>query len=109
GLAVMLGVSTMPREFARRAAVIGAAAMLGALLLVPLIGPEVNGARRWLDLGVRFQPSEFLKPTLIVTLAWILSWRVRDPKLPVIGLSGVLIGFVALLLMLQPNLGDALL
>jgi cell division protein FtsW len=109
GLAVMLGVSTLPRELARRGAVIAAAAMLGALLLVPLVGPEVNGARRWLELGIRFQPSEFLKPALIVTLAWILSWRVRDPKLPVIGLSGALTGFVALLLMLQPNLGDTLL
>jgi len=109
GLVTMLGVSTLPRDFARRAAVIGAATMLGAMLLVPLIGPEVNGARRWLDFGIRFQPSEFLKPTLIVTLAWILSWRVRDPKLPVIEISGAVIAFVAVLLMLQPNLGDTML
>jgi cell division protein FtsW len=109
GLAVLLGVSTLPREVARRGAVVGAVAMLAALFLVPLVGPEVNGARRWLDLGMRFQPSEFLKPAMIVTLAWILSWRVRDPKLPVIALSGILTGVVALLLMLQPNFGDTLL
>jgi len=109
GFVVMLGVSTLPRDLARRAAVIGAVAMFGALLLVPLVGPEVNGARRWLDLGIRFQPSEFLKPALIVTLAWILSWRVRDPSLPVIGLTGAIIALVSLLMMLQPNLGDTLL
>jgi cell division protein FtsW len=109
GIAVMLGVSTLPRELARRGAVMLAVAMLAALFLVPLIGPEVNGARRWLDLGMRFQPSEFLKPAMIVTLAWILSWRVRDPKLPVIALSGVLTGLVGVLLMLQPNFGDTML
>lgn len=109
GLVVMLGVSTLPRELARRGAVVLALAMLGALMLVPLVGPEVNGARRWLDFGIRFQPSEFLKPALIVTLAWILSWRVRDPKLPVIPVSAALTGFAALLLMLQPNLGDTML
>jgi cell division protein FtsW len=109
GIVVMLGVSTLPREVARRGAVLLAVAMLGALLLVPLVGPEVNGARRWLDLGIRFQPSEFLKPAMIVTLAWILSWRVRDPKLPVIALSGLLTGLVGVLLMLQPNFGDTML
>jgi cell division protein FtsW len=109
GIAVMLGVSTLPRELARRGAVVLAVAMLGALFLVPLVGPEVNGARRWLDLGMRFQPSEFLKPAMIVTLAWILSWRVRDPRLPVIALSGVLVGLVGVLLMLQPNFGDTML
>lgn len=109
GLIVMLGVSTLPREMARRGAVLLALAMFAALILVPIIGPEVNGARRWIDLGVRFQPSEFLKPALIVTMAWVLSWKVRDPKLPVIEVSAALMAFVGLLLMLQPNLGDALL
>jgi len=83
--------------------------MIVALLLVPLIGSEVNGARRWLDLGIRFQPSEFLKPTFAVAVAWILAWRARDPELPVIPLSGAFTGLVVLLLMIQPNLGDAIL
>lgn len=109
GLVVMLGTSLMPRELVRRGAIVLSAAMIGALLLVPLIGTEVNGARRWLDLGMRFQPSEFLKPAFAVSCAWILAWRARDPELPVIPLSGAFMGLVVMLLMVQPNLGDAIL
>ena len=109
GLLVLLGTSLMPRELVRRGTIVLSAAMVGALLLVPLIGTEVNGARRWVDLGIRFQPSEFLKPAFAVACAWILSWRARDPGLPVIPLSGVFVGLVVVLLMIQPNLGDAIL
>src|SRR5690606_20610056 len=109
GLLVLLGTSLVPRDTVRRGAIVLCAGMIVALLLVPLVGSEVNGARRWLDLGIRFQPSEFLKPAFAVALAWILAWRARDPELPVIPLSGALTGLVILLLMLQPNLGDAIL
>jgi len=74
-----------------------------------VIGTEVNGARRWINLGIQFQPSEFLKPAFIVVTAWILSWRLRDPALPVINISMGLLGLIVALLMLQPNLGDAIL
>ena len=109
GILVMLATSFMPRELVRRGAIVLSAAMVAALLLVPLLGAEVNGARRWLDLGIRFQPSEFLKPAFAVATAWILSWRARDPELPVIPLSGAFTGLVVILLMVQPNLGDAIL
>ena len=109
GLLVLLGTSLMPREPVRRGAIVLSVAMIGAMLLVPLIGTEVNGARRWLDLGIRFQPSEFLKPAFAVACAWILSWRARDPQLPVIPLSAAFMGLVVVLLMVQPNLGDAIL
>jgi len=109
GLLVLLGTSLVPRELVRRGAIVLSAAMIVALLLVPLLGTEVNGARRWLDLGMRFQPSEFLKPAFAVAVAWILAWRARDPELPVIALSGAFTGLVVVLLMVQPNLGDAIL
>ncbi|MGV3556015.1 MAG: FtsW/RodA/SpoVE family cell cycle protein [Croceibacterium sp.] len=109
GLLTMIGISMAPRELARRGAIVLGGVMLFALFLVPLVGSEVNGARRWLDLGMRFQPSEFLKPGYAVLLAWILTWKLRDPRLPVIQISAGLAGLVAVLLMAQPNLGDAML
>jgi len=109
GVMVMLGVSTLSREQARRLSVVIAVLMLGALFLVPIIGQEINGAKRWLNLGMRFQPSEFLKPACAVAMAWILSWRMRDPSIPVVPLTGILLGIIMLLLMMQPNLGDAIL
>lgn len=109
GLAVMLGASTLSVDNARRLGIVLAGAMLVLLVLVPLIGVEVNGARRWINLGMRFQPSEFLKPAFAIALAWVLTWRLRDPSMPVIAIASGAMAVVGLLLMAQPNLGDAVL
>src|SRR5206468_4624522 len=104
GLPVMIGVSMLPRDKARRLCLLGTLLFIGLLVLVPIFGPEVNGARRWLGVGfAQFQPSEFLKPLFIVTLAWLLSLKSQDQSLPVVPLSAVLTGLIALLLMKQPN------
>lgn len=109
GLVAMLGCSLLSKDTARRAAVLLAGAMLGALLLVPILGHEVNGAKRWINLGMSFQPSEFLKPAFAVGIAWVLSWRVRDPNLPVIQIATGVMGLVAALLMIQPDFGATML
>ena len=104
---VMIGVSMLAQHTARRLSIAGAAVCALLLFLVPLIGVERNGAVRWLDLGFTlFQPSEFLKPLFIVTIAWVLSMKDKDESLPVVPLTAVLTGVVALLLMKQPNLGE---
>ncbi len=106
---VLIGVSVMPRTLARRLCILGAVLFTGLLFLVPIVGVEVNGARRWLGVGIsQFQPSEFLKPLFIVTIAWILSLRQKDASLPVVPLTGVLTGVIALLLMRQPNFGETI-
>lgn len=109
GMFAMFGASLLPRESARRIAILLAGAMIVALLLVPLVGSEVKGARRWLWIGFSLQPSEFLKPGFAIAIAWILSWRVRDPNLPVIPLSAGLLCLVAALLMMQPDFGSTML
>ena len=109
GLIAMFGASFLPREMARRVGIVLGAAMLVGLMLVPIAGFTVNGARRWLNLGFSLQPSEFLKPAFAICLAWILSWRARDPELPVIELATGLMGMIAVLLMAQPDFGSAIL
>ncbi|MEO0032154.1 MAG: hypothetical protein RIS94_1912 [Pseudomonadota bacterium] len=109
GLIAMFVASLLPKESARRVAVLLAAAMVCALVLVPLVGSEVKGAKRWLWIGFSLQPSEFLKPGFAIALAWILSWRVRDPNIPVIAISLGLMGVTAVLLMAQPDFGSTML
>ncbi|XUU59392.1 FtsW/RodA/SpoVE family cell cycle protein [Erythrobacter sp. HA6-11] len=109
GLVALFGASLLSRDNARRLGIVLAAAMLVMLCLVPFIGFERNGATRWINLGFSFQPSEFLKPAFAIALAWILSWRLRDPGLPVLAAVTGLMAIVAFLLMLQPNLGATLL
>ncbi len=109
GLIAMFGASMLPKDWARRAGIVLCAVMLVGLMLVPLIGFSVNGARRWLNLGVSLQPSEFLKPAFAIGMAWILSWRARDPNLPVIELCTGLMILIGGLLMLQPDFGSTIL
>jgi cell division protein FtsW len=106
---VLIGVSMLPKPTARRLSIAGAVFFTALLFLVPAIGQEVNGARRWLGMGfAQFQPSEFLKPLFIVSIAWLLSLKEKDPALPMVPLTGLLTGIVALLLMQQPNFGETI-
>ena len=109
GLITMFVTSLLPRDAARRAGILLGFAMLVALMLVPVIGTSVNGAKRWLNLGISLQPSEFLKPAFAIILAWILSWRLRDPRLPVMTITTVIMVLVAVLLMAQPDFGSTIL
>jgi cell division protein FtsW len=109
GVPVMLAVSMLPKAQAKRLAIWGTVTFLGLLFLVPIVGNEVNGAQRWLGSGMfRLQPSEFLKPMFAVSVAWLLSLRMQDERLPVVPLTFVLTGIIALLLMSQPDLGQTL-
>jgi cell division protein FtsW len=109
GIPVMIGISMMPRERARRLSLFGAAFFFVLLIFVPLIGPEINGARRWIELPVgQLQPSEFLKPFFVVAMAWLLSLREGDKSLPVFALSTLVTGTIAYLLMKQPDFGSTI-
>src|SRR6476660_8217973 len=109
GVPVMIGISMMPKDRARRLSLFGAAFFFVLLVFVPIIGPEHNGARRWIEFGVgQVQPSEFLKPFYVVSLAWLLSLKDADKSLPVYPISAVLVGGIAVLLMKQPDFGSTI-
>jgi cell division protein FtsW len=109
GLIALFVTSSLSKDSARRFGIMISAAMLGALVLVPFLGSEVNGARRWLSLGVSIQPSEFLKCGFPILLAWILSWRIRDKALPVMRVTIGLMVATGALLMAQPDFGSTML
>lgn len=83
------------------------------LVLVPGVGIEVNGATRWLGVGaLRVQPSEFAKLAVLLFVAKLLADREREGNGRVTALTLkpalVVLGGVAALLMLQPNLGTTI-
>ena len=82
-----------------------------SLFLVPIIGVEVKGSKRWLDLFFlpRFQPIEIVKPFLIVMLASILSSNRSSNLLTEYLLSVCIIFVISLLLIIQPDIGQTLL
>jgi len=81
------------------------------LILVPFIGTEVKGSKRWIDLGIfpRFQPIELLKPFIIVVIGIILNLE----SIKNIYLKHLISLFVILpiitLLAIQPDIGQTLL
>ena len=81
------------------------------LILVPLIGIEVKGSKRWIDLYFlpRFQPIELVKPFLIVFISLILcSQKYNNIYLKYL-LSFLITLSVALLLSFQPDIGQTIL
>ena len=81
------------------------------LFLVPIIGTEVNGSRRWLDLFFlpRFQPIELVKPFAIILIAIILSSEKNYNIYYKYFISFMVIVPIFFLLMMQPDIGQTLL
>ena len=86
--------------------------LVGVLLLciVLVLGETAQGAQRWLRVGpISFQPSEFVKLTVPLMVAWFISRDEMPPRLWRIVLGGVLTLVPVVLVMRQPDLGTSLL
>ena len=111
GVGAMLVASRFNYKLYRRLSWIVAGVSILLLILVFPMGVTVNGARRWLYLGLRFQPSEIAKIGMILLLAHIIT-KYYDKMssftygiLVPLGITG---GF-ALLVVIEPHLSGALL
>jgi cell division protein FtsW len=104
--AVVVAASLLTPSEIKRVAVIGCAGALAFTALTLLIGQEIKGARRWIQLpGMTLQPSEFLKPFFAVTAALLIAeGRRRGRCLGMLGAFGLLVAIVGLL-KLQPDIG----
>ncbi|MEO8445405.1 MAG: rod shape-determining protein RodA [Gammaproteobacteria bacterium] len=80
--------------------------LLGLVLATGDIG---KGAQRWLDLGVRFQPSEIMKLGVPLTLCWLLHDRPLPPSFGVLVLAVLVIVVPVGMIAIQPDLGTAIL
>ena len=102
-LVAQVAPQTMMR-FAVPAYVIG----LAFLIAVALFGDVVNGARRWLHVGVtRFQPSEMMKLALPLMLAWYFHKHETALKLRNFAVGALLLIVPLALIARQPDLGTA--
>lgn len=81
------------------------------LILVLLFGSVSNGAQRWLSIpGLgRFQPSEIMKLSLPITVAWWFSKRSLPPSMLEVGAALIIIAIPCVLIADQPDLGTAIL
>lgn len=110
-LAMAIILTKLRRDFVRFMAYPAYAVVLLMLMAVEAVGFVGGGSQRWLDLGfMQLQPSEIMKPVIVLVLARFYSdlphglvptWRSLIP-------AGLLIGVPVALVLLQPDLGTAL-
>ena len=105
----MLIVAQLSPDFLRRWTPWGFLAGLILLILVLVTGEVGQGAQRWLDLGIRFQPSEIMKLAVPMMTAWYLHNRRLPPRMLELLLIAVMIVVPTVLIARQPDLGTALL
>jgi len=107
GVFIMLLMSRFPSVFYRRISTPLLLASIGMLILVPLIGAEENGAKRWISLGfTTFQPSEITKLALILSFSAMICKfknKMRTFRYGVLPFAAIL-ALIAGLLVLEPHL-----
>jgi len=109
-VAILLAVSFLSPRWIRRLALLTFVGSLIGVVACLYIGAEVKGARRWLSLGgMTLQPSEFLKPSFVVLVAWAFSESARRPDVPGTLLALVLLPLTVVPLILQPDFGQTML
>lgn len=109
-IAAILTLSMFKLKTIRRASLIGFFVIAGLMFLTLFFGFETKGARRWMSIGgFSLQASEFMKPIFIIVTAWLLDMGKKYDYFPGMLISGGLFGIVALLLLLQPDLGMTML
>ena len=104
-------ISRIPREFFKAITYPAYGALVVMLIIVDLFGAVRGGSQRWIDLGfMQLQPSELMKPGIVLTLAYFFdslppamtrSWRALLP-------AAAIIAVPALLVIIQPDLGTGL-
>ena len=109
-LIIMILISIIKTEFIIRYTLHIFIISFVLLALVPIIGVEVKGAKRWLDLYFfRLQPIEILKPLFILLTVKILTFeKLKDTQIKYI-LSFIILSSVIILLIDQPDLGQSIL
>jgi rod shape determining protein RodA len=112
GLAGIMVMLAVPATAWLRVAAPAYLASLALLMLVPVVGTEVLGARRWLDFGFgSFQPGELMKVALVMMLAAYYQWLPKERVGDVVWVAVpvLLIVIPAAFTVRQPDLGSAML
>ncbi|MGI9462787.1 MAG: FtsW/RodA/SpoVE family cell cycle protein, partial [Aestuariivirgaceae bacterium] len=105
---VLLAASFLTPALVRRVCLGVFVTGIALMALALFIGPEIKGAHRWLDLGpFNLQPSELLKPSFVVAAAWLMAEGIRRPDMPGRSLAWSLFGVSLVMLVLQPDFGQA--
>lgn len=107
-VAMLIGVSLLSPLGVRRLAVAMLVIALAFSFATLLVGLEAKGAQRWLSVGgLSLQPSEFIKPALVVVTAWLFAAQRQSDRFAGAAVAAALLGLVIAVLLVQPDFGMA--
>jgi cell division protein FtsW len=107
---ILLSVSMLSPKGIRRAAFFIYIAAIGAMIVIPFLGHAAKGATRWVEVGgFTLQPSEFMKPALIVLIAWMFSEGQKGQGVPGVSIAFGLYILAVGLLLIEPDVGQTVL
>jgi cell division protein FtsW len=110
GAVFLLGGSMLSPKGVRRAAFFIYILAIGVMMALPIFGHNAKGATRWLEFGgFSLQPSEFMKPALIVMVAWMFAEGQKNDGVPGVSIAFALYGLAVALLLVQPDVGQTIL
>ena len=107
---VLIATSALSPRNVRRLSLAVFIASVALLVATLQFAPEIKGSRRWISIaGIGVQASEFVKPAFVILIAWLFAESARRPEMPTNTIAICLLGSVASLLVLQPDLGQTML
>lgn len=107
---ILLSVSMLSPKGIRRVAFFVWLAAVLCMMALPFVGHAAKGATRWIQLGpLSLQPSEFVKPSLIVLCSWMFSESQKGQGVPGVSIAFGLYALTIGLLLIQPDIGQSLL
>ncbi len=107
---LLVGVSVLSPKGVKRLAFFVYIVAIVLMMALPLLGHEAKGATRWIQVaGFSLQPSEFMKPALIVLASWMFSEAQKGEGVPGVSIAFFLYGLAVILLLIQPDVGQTVL
>ena len=107
---ILVSFSLLDQTWARRAAAVIFFVSLALMIWILVFGYEAKGAQRWIRIGsFSLQPSEIVKPALIVLSGWLLAQREAYPSGPWAVIAFLFYAVTLGLLLLQPDVGQSVL
>ncbi|HEV7386575.1 MAG TPA: putative lipid II flippase FtsW [Phenylobacterium sp.] len=107
---ILIVVSMLDVKTVRRSAFLIWLVAIAIMVALPLLGHNAKGATRWVEFGgFSLQPSEFMKPALIILVAWMFSEGQKGNGVPGVSIAFFLYLVSVALLLIQPDIGQTVL
>ena len=107
---ILVSTSMLEVKGIRRAAFFIWVAAIAVMIALPFLGHNAKGATRWLEFGgFTLQPSEFMKPALIILVAWMFAEGQKGQGVPGVSIAFALYFVSVGLLLIQPDVGQTVL